>query len=56
MSEIKVEAWEVGGLEALCPVTKFSVVQKGLSTFLSRLLVMKAGGLDALRCGASFLL
>ena len=33
-------------------MTKFSVVPKGLSTLLSRLLVMKAGGLDALRCGA----
>lgn len=32
-------------------MTKFSVVQKGLSTFLSRLLVMKAGGLDALEVG-----
>ena len=33
-------------------MTKFSVVPKGLSTLVSRLLVMKAGGLDALRCGA----
>lgn len=37
------------------PVTSFSVVPKGLLTLLSRLLVMKAGGLDALRYGASFL-